>query len=209
MRIYHLTRTTGEPEIAASFLSSGSDVSFAFKSSRTGVNLWTHIKLQDGISWYHVYKLYFWPPCNWATMRLELLEKLLKVAMRIPPAVRSSILKKAGNSLTWVELLIAGLLVVKCRELLDLRLLVVELELLLAGLLVAKWPHTKRRQIFILKSWPIKLQHARQAVQLAEVALTNQIAAGHAGRLGYPRQARTNQIAAGQPVHTLANTDNS
>ena len=56
VRIYHLTRTTGEPEIAASFLSS------EFKSSRTGVNLWTHIKLQDGISWHHVYKLYFRPP---------------------------------------------------------------------------------------------------------------------------------------------------
>ena len=140
--------------LQASFLSSGSDESFPFKSSRTGVNLWTHIKLQDGISWYHVYKLYFWPPCNWATMWLELLEKLLKVAMRIPPAIRSSIVKKAGNSLTWVELLIAGLLVVKCRELLDLRLLVVELELLLAGLLVAKWAHTKIPQIFILKSWP-------------------------------------------------------
>ena len=105
VRIYHLTRTTGEPDITASFLSSGSDESFPFKSSRTGVNLWTHIKLQDGISWYHVYKLYFWPPCNWATMWLELLEKLLKVAMRIPPAIRSSIVKKAGNSLTWVELL--------------------------------------------------------------------------------------------------------
>ena len=56
VRIYHLTRTTGEPEITASFLSS------EFKSSRTGVNLWTHIKLQDGISWHHVYKLYFRPP---------------------------------------------------------------------------------------------------------------------------------------------------
>ena len=58
VRIYHLARTTGEPEITASFLSS------EFKSSRTGVNLWTHIKLQEGISRHHVYILYFRPPYN-------------------------------------------------------------------------------------------------------------------------------------------------
>ena len=174
--------------LQASFLSSGSDESFPFKSSRTGVNSWTHIKLQDGISWYHVYKLYFWPPCNWATMWLELLEKLLKVAMRIPPAIRSSIVKKAGNSLTWVELLIAGLLVVKCRgtpwlEIASSRAWAVASWT--AGREVSSYKNTTNIYTKVLtKSWPIKLQQARQAVQLAEVASTNQIAAGQAGRLG-------------------------